>query len=330
MADMSKRERLRATLAGADVDRPPVAFWRHWPIDDQDAAALARAALDYQRRFDWDFIKITPSHTFCVDDWGAVHSYQGKAIGDRDHRERVVKTPEDWDRLQPLDPERGALGRQLACLRQVLAEREPGTPVIQTIFSPLSIARFLAGDELALVHLRRYPQRCERALAVIAQTTAAFTRAALAAGADGVFLSTTVASWELLSAAEHDRYARPGDLTVLSAAQGGWLNVLHLHGKYPLFAELADYPTQVVNWHDRISGPSLAEAARLYPGALAAGIEQWQVLHKGTPEAVAKQVHDAWSQVGGRRLIVAAGCTYPLTVPEGNLHAARQAVEKLG
>ncbi|MCL5110737.1 MAG: uroporphyrinogen decarboxylase [Chloroflexi bacterium] len=329
MAEMSKRQRLRATISGEPVDRPPVAFWRHWPIDDQEPASLARATLDYQRRFDWDFLKVTPSHTFCVADYGAVHAYRGKPIGDRDHLERVIKRPEDWDRIEPLDPRKGALGRQLACLRQVVEQRPADTPVIQTVFNPIGIARYLAGDEPYLVHLRREPERLRRALEAITATTADFVRAALAEGADGIFLSTAAASFEITSPEEHDRFARPGDLTVLAAAGAGWLNVLHLHGKYPMFAQLADYPVQVVNWHDRASGPNLAEAARLFPGALAAGVEQYHVLHYGTPSDVVAQVRDAVEQTGGRRLIVAAGCTYPLTVPDGNLLAARRAVDEL-
>jgi len=50
MSEMTKRERLQATVAGQATDRAPIAFWRHWPIDDQDAAALAYVALEYQMR----------------------------------------------------------------------------------------------------------------------------------------------------------------------------------------------------------------------------------------------------------------------------------------
>jgi uroporphyrinogen decarboxylase len=45
MSDWRKRERLEATVVGETADRLPVALWRHWPGDDQDAAALAAAHL---------------------------------------------------------------------------------------------------------------------------------------------------------------------------------------------------------------------------------------------------------------------------------------------
>ncbi len=327
MAGMSKRERVKATLAGKPVDRPPVAFWRHWPIDDQDADALARATFDYQRMCDWDFMKVTPSHTYCIEDYGDKSVYRGKAIADRDHVERVIKRIEDWDRIQPVDVKKGAYARQLRCLRKVLEGRDPETPVIQTIFNPIGMARYLA-DEVYVVHLRRDPKRVERAITALTETCAAFAKAVITEGADGIFLSTAAASYEVMSEDEYRRFGRPGDLAVLEAAKGGWLNILHLHGQHPMFTHVADYPVQGINWHDRTAGPSLTEAAKIFPGALVGGVEQFTLMHFGTPAEVEAQVQDAIAQMGGRRLIVAAGCTYPVTVPDGNLLAARHAVEK--
>ncbi len=325
---MTKRERVRAALAGEAVDRVPVAFWRHWPIDDQDAEALAARTLEYQARYDWDFIKFTPSSTYSVDGWGGKHVYDGRTIGDRSFRERAVQRLEDWDRIELLDVTQGAYGRTLRALQMVLERRDPDTPVLQTVFNPIRMAGYLAGDEALLVHLRQDPERVERALGALTQTCASFVRAAMGVEADGIFLSTSAASLEAMSVAEYRRFGRPGDMAVWEAARGGWFNLLHLHGQNPMFAELADYPAQAVNWHDRTAWPSLAEGARLFPGAVVGGVEQYEVLHFGTPEQVVAQVRDAIAQMGGRRLIAAAGCTYPLTVPEGNLLAARRAVEK--
>ncbi|HEX9017278.1 MAG TPA: uroporphyrinogen decarboxylase family protein, partial [Chloroflexota bacterium] len=323
---MTKRERIKATLAGEPVDRVPVAFWRHWPVDDQYAEALASRALEYQAQYDWDFIKVTPSSTYCVDDWGAKHVYRGRDIGEREYVERVVKRPEDWDRIEPVDIRKGSYGRVLETLRIVLGKRAPETPVIQTVFNPSSIARYLAGDETYTVHLREHPERMERALRAITETTSSFVAAAIGEGADGIFLSTR-ASYEAMSEDENRRFVRPYDLRVLESARGGWFNVMHLHGQYPMFREIADYPVQAVNWHDRTAWPPLEEAAKLFPGALSGGVEQYALLHFGTHEEVTGQVHDAIARMGGRRLIISAGCTYQLTVPVGNLLAARHAVE---
>jgi uroporphyrinogen decarboxylase len=130
-----------------------------------------------------------------------------------------------------------------------------------------------------------------------------------------------------MNSEEYRRYGRNGDLAVLNAAADGWFNVLHLHGQYPMFAELADYPVHAINWHDRTAWPDLTEGSKLFAGALLGGVEQYEVLHFGDPADVEAQVHDAIQQMNGHRLIVTPGCTYPLTVPEGNLLAIRRAVE---
>lgn len=331
---MKKIERIKAALSGKQVDRPPVALWRHWPIDDQRAELLAERALDFQKRYDWDFIKIPPSSSYCIDDYGAKHAYRALPsgrwlLGERTYKARLIQQISDWDAIMPVDISKGTYGRILQCLKIVIEKRDPDIPVIQTVFNPINMARYMAGDEVYLAHLRRAPEKLERALKAMTETCANFVRASISEGADGIFLSTSAASYDVMSVAEHDRFCRPYDLEVLRAGTKGWFNILHIHGQQPMFTELTDYTVQAVNWHDRSAGPGLKEAFGLFNGALVGGIEQYHTLHFGTPEEVEAQVHDAVRQTNGRRLIVAAGCTYPVTVPECNIFAVRRAIDTL-
>lgn len=116
-------------------------------------------------------------------------------------------------------------------------------------------------------------------------------------------------------------------MDVLAASSDGWFNVLHLHGQYPMFSTLSDYPVQAINWHDRTAWPGLIEAKNLFHGALMGGIEQYKILNLGSPLDVESQVHDAITLTQGRRLIITPGCTYPLSVSDNNLIAMRRAVE---
>ena len=330
MALMSKRERLLSVLAGKPLDRLPVAFWRHWPGDDQYPESLAAAALDFQQRYDLDFIKLPVSSTYTVTDYGVKHNYQGSLIGDRVYQEYVIKNVSDWARIKPLDINLGTYGWHLEALRMVVKQKETETPLVVTMFNPLSVAAYLAGDETFLAHLRGYPEQVEPALKALAETGATFARAAFDAGADGIFLSTRFASFELMNQPEYQRFGRPGDLAVLQAAKNGWLNILHLHGQHPMLAQLADYPVQVINWHDRTTPFDLTQGSQLFRGILMGGIEQYQTLRFGSPVDVKVQVIDAIRQMNGKRLIVAPGCTYPLDVPHANLLALRKAVESPG
>src|SRR5437868_14504820 len=64
---MSKRDRLVAATRGEETDRPLVALWRHFPVDDQDPEQLALSAVAFQSHYDWDFLKLTPSSSYVAE-----------------------------------------------------------------------------------------------------------------------------------------------------------------------------------------------------------------------------------------------------------------------
>ena len=154
--------------------------------DDQQEETLVAATLNFQRLWDLDFIKLPVSSTYAAADWGVKHEYQGSPNGDRAYLERAIKKPQDWSRIAPLDVEKGSYGWTLKALRSVLQQKDKDTPLIVTMFNPLSVAYYLAGDETCAVHLRTHPREVEAALAAITETELRFIRALLGAGADGV------------------------------------------------------------------------------------------------------------------------------------------------
>jgi uroporphyrinogen decarboxylase len=326
MAQMTRRERLAATVAGEPVDRTAVALWRHFPGDDQRPADLAAATLMWQRQWDWDFIKVSPASSFCLVDWGAEDRWIGGDEGNREYTRRVISDPADWTRLAPLDVARGALARQIECLRRL--EQDAGdVPYIQTIFSPLAQAKNLAGQERLIVHLRQSPESVRAGLQVIAETTLRFLEAAKATGIAGIYYAVQLANFGLLSEAEYREFGEPHDRRILRAAGDCWFNMVHLHGLAGMFDLVAGYPVQALNWHDRESGPSLGEGKARFGGAVCGGLEHWEHLLRGEPDQIRRLVADAVTQTGGRRLVVSSGCVAPVNAPFSNLRAVREAVE---
>lgn len=325
---MNKIERLQATIAGEPTDRPSVALWRHWPGDDRTPEGLAAATLRFQREFDFDLVKVTPASSFCLQDWGARDEWRGNVEGTRDYTLHPVQSPDDWARLPILDPHHGALGAQLTCLRMIGDALDDGTPFLQTIFSPLAQAKNLAGGDRLLLHLRRHPDALHAGLETITATTIRFIEAARATGIAGVFYAVQHARYDLLSEPEYRAFGRPYDLRVLAAAEGLWLNVLHLHGEEGMFNLVAGYPVQVLNWHDREGGPSLREGKTKFGAAVCGGLSRWATVVRGTPEQVRAEALDALDQTGGRRFILGTGCVVPVIAPLENLRAARQVVER--
>lgn len=322
---MTRRERLAAAARGDSVDRAPVALWRHFPVDDQDPAELARSAAAFQAQYDWDFVKLTPASSYSVEGWGCRGAYRGHPEGTSEYVARPVSAPADWGRIELLDPYAGALGAQLEALRQARALVGPDVPILATVFSPLSQAKNLAGDGLEVVHLRRHRMQLQHALEVMAETAARWARAALEAGADGIFYAVQRASADALSEAEYREVCRPLDLRVLEAAQAASFNLLHLHGRNTYFDMVADYPVHALNWHDRETGPSLAEGARRFPGLVVGGLSQRDLV-EGTPASVRELAREALAALGGRRVCLSTGCVMMTTTPWGNIRALREAV----
>ena len=328
MADMCKRERLEVTIRGEETDRVPVALWRHFPGDDQAPLDLAASTVAFQRQYDFDFIKVTPASSFCVRDWGVEDEWLGNQEGTREYRRQPVERPGDWQALPSLDPEQGALGAQLRCLEAIGAAVGEEVPYIQTIFNPLSQAKNLVGRQNLVAQLREEPEALKAGLETITATTEAFVRAARQRGIAGIFYAVQHASWELLSEAEYAEFGVPFDRRVLAAAEGLWLNVLHLHGSRVMFDLLAGYPVHAINWHDREPPPSLREGQARFGGAVLGGLRQWETMLRGKPADVYREARDAFEQTGSRRFVLGTGCVTPVTAPWGNLRAARQAVER--
>lgn len=328
---MTKRERVMAALAGAPVDRIPISFWKHFPDLDLDPNALAEVLIAFHKRYDLDFIKVMPNGVYCVEDWGCEITYTGGPSGARTCLRHAVRRIQDWSALQPLDPSKGALARKLTCLRAVARGRGDDAPVLQTIFSPFTVARKVAGPTLVQETMQKEPARLHAALDVISATVEAYVDGCLDAGADGLFFATQAATPEVLTWEEHRTFVEPYDLRILGTAKGKRaIILLHLHGDHPYLARLAaTYPVDALNWHDRRTAPSLAEAMGQVSQALVGGLDERGSMITDTPEAVRAQVRQAAAQCHGRRLIIGPGCVVDLRVPEANLAAARAAVEDL-
>jgi uroporphyrinogen decarboxylase len=330
---LTHRERMQACLANdSALDRTPVALWRHFPVDDQSPETLAAATVDFQRRYDFDLVKVTPASSFSIKDWGAEDVWEGHTEGTRRYTKRVIQKPQDWEHLPVLNPHKAPhLAGQLACLRLVRSFLGPEVPVLQTVFSPLAQAKNLAGGETLIVHLRQHPEAVMKGLATITETTRRFIEATLETGIDGIFYAIQHAQAGLLTLDEYKTFGLPLDLNTLKPAQGLWCNLLHLHGLniyFDLITEslFPDHLFSIVNWHDRETYPSLAEAQEKFNGVVCGGVSQHSIVFADSSQ-VRKEAADAIEQSQGRRFLLGTGCVVPVIAPHGNITAVRKSVE---
>jgi len=326
-AAQTKHERLRAAISGDETDRSPIALWQHFPVRDQTVNGLVDATLRFHRTWDWDLIKFTPTGTYAAADWGSETAWLPNDHGTRTILRHGVTRAEDWPRLANLDVRQGEHGLANEALRIVADALRGQVPLVQTVFSPLTTARKLAGERV-FADLRMNPELLHEGLRIITHVTAQFAKDALTAGANGIFFATQNASFRVLTCAEYAEFGQPYDLEILEAVANAHYRILHVHGHDTQLQTLLRYPVNVLNWHDRADSPTLAAASQKFPGLLSGGIDEWETLRHGSPEQVAAQIADAVDQVEGRRLLLSPGCVMPQDVPPANLRAAREAVAR--
>jgi uroporphyrinogen decarboxylase len=325
---MDHKQRIQNCLSGLPVDRPPVSLWRHFPVEDQEVNLLAKAIINFQNAYDFDFVKITPASSFCIKDWGVKDTWKGNPEGTREITEYPIKFPEDWAKIKPLAVKNNGLSAQWECAKLIRNNLPPSTPVIQTIFNPLSQAKNLVGKSNLLIHLRLYPEQVKIALQVITETTINFIESLASLGIDGMFYAVQHAQAGLLSRSEFEEFSKTYDLEILDHFKKYWLNVLHIHGDNIYFDQVMNYPCQVINWHDQETPPDLSSAQTIFNGAVCGGLRQWDTLVNGNPGIVREEANKAINATKGQKFILGTGCVLPITAPHSNILAARQAVEK--
>jgi uroporphyrinogen decarboxylase len=322
------RERIEKVLCGEKPDRIPISFWRHFPVDDQTPEGLAAATLDFQKKYDFDLVKVTPASSYCLKDWGAKDKWNGDLEGTRDYISPVISNPDDFAQFKLLNPREGFLGQQLECLKIIRHELPDSIPIIQTIFSPLAQIKNLIGRSNVGLYIRLFPQQIIHILKVICESTINFINECKLIKIDGIFYAVQQAQFDLLTEEEFLRFGKYFDIKVLRNLDNFWFNLLHIHGSNIMFNLLLDYPLQVINWHDRETKPDLIGAMKITQKILCGGLSRINSMVLGDSNIIEKEAKDALEQTSGKKFILGTGCVLPITTPMGNIAAARSFVEK--
>ncbi len=259
---MNKRERVIAALSGQPVDRVPVSFWGHDFLREWTPQGLADAMLESFRHYDWDYMKVNPRATYYGEAWGCRYRPSGSETRGPEVVDYVLKSASDLGAIRPVDIGAGPFAEQLEALRLIGRGLGGEAPFIQTVFSPLAVIGHLAKRDLEAV--RRYmeetPQALHSALAAVAGSLAAYSRACMEAGASGIFFATVEwATYDNATAEQYQEFGRPYDLRVLEAVQGAEMNVLHVCRPRNMFDLLSDYPVHAINWARRRARQPLSQ-----------------------------------------------------------------------
>lgn len=327
---MDSRERVEAALQLQRPDRVPVGAWGHSYLDEWNAQRLADVTVGRARRYRWDFVKFQPRASSFAEAFGAEYRPSGSTTDGPVQVGQVVNAVGDWGRVAGDGIRAGVFAQQVDSIGIVATTLGDRVPVIQTVFSPLTVAGYLVGGDSRVVveQLREAPEVVGPALARIGEALVDFTRSSVAAGAAGVFYAVSgYASRDTMSRDEYEATVLPYDIAVLSRLpEQAWFNVLHLCGPRQHFEIARLLPVQAVSYSIHNEGnPDLKQARAMVDMAVMGGLGHRSTLLSGSPEDVRHEADRAISLTDGRGLLLAPGCSVPPEASEDNMSALAMA-----
>ncbi len=340
MAIWTKRERLEAIVNGELADRPPVSAWHHFIDAEQSAEELAEATAEFQRKYDWDFVKINPRAVCYAEMWGNEYDYSKYTGLAPTCTRRILHSARDLGKIAEIPADQGALGEQLVAVRLIRDKLGADVPLLQTVFSPLAVLLNLCGNRI-IGRYREAPRNesplvrlitedgdgAHRALKAIANTLAGYAGAILDAGADGAFYTSLgIARDGYLTLEEWEHFARPYDLIVLEALESS-PTILHTCGIYSNPQRFVDYPIKILHWAESAVGnPSIASSANwIGRKAVMGGVDE-RYFGTDAPDKIAELAGRAVRLHAERPFVLAPECSVSPSTFESEFWALRTAV----
>lgn len=326
----SPRERLEMIFAGERPDRFAASFWRHFFDMEHHAEGTAEAMIGWQQKFNWDFMKINPRADYHTQDWGLKLEYSHKEFAKHKKVHFPVQKPEDWEKIKPLMPTAPVLSEHLSVVSRIRKKFDRDLPLLMTVFTPLSIAgRLVGNDDVTTDHLRNHPDKIEPALEAITETFVKYTEELRNAGADGLFYATCHwATENRLTWEEYQRFGIPYDLRVITAAGDDAINCLHVCEGSNFLSELAknDYKSQMVNWDasDPTNLPLDQAEQQITNMALLGGADHTGWLIRSERDEMKHFVDEMKKKHDPARVLIGPGCAVEPETPLANLMAIRE------
>jgi uroporphyrinogen decarboxylase len=304
---MTKIERLRATLAGKPVDRPPFSIWYHFGSQHASFERTAQVHLEFFEAYDLDFLKVMNDYDYPMP----------KGL-------EVMATPEDLERLTPHDLTKTPMGNQLRAI-EIIAKALRGKALfVDTVFNAWNTMRRNLVKEAMRKLMADHPRVLQDGLKIVNQNLIQYALASLERGAAGIFLSVP-ATAESVAPEQYEKFMRPFDLQFLKAIEGkGEFHILHAHGEKLYFDRLLDYPVHALSWADLNGGPTISDVRRRTSLTLMAGLDHVKFPYVSV-RVIRDQANAALAQAGNTKFILAPGCSVPTYSFPPLIKAARDA-----
>lgn len=341
---MTPRDRFHTALDLGTPDRLPI-FYQHlgaakWLLQDtglrihdglHDPEVFARLSLAALRMYGFDNV---------MAGWGDL-LVEAKAHGmewkfpERDFYPRPDKyvPMSEVDKIQPVDPmDDPSWSIMLKAAKKMVDEAGSDAAVVSGIAAPNLIASEIVGMDNLMMGYLTDPDVVEKLLSTIVQSSIAYCERAAEAGVENIFIENSLAGGEMVDRAMYEQWDRRFTKQTLDAYHGaGMRTIVHNCTEKPLWEPQIEMRTKA--FHFQVNAVNVNEVFSALKGntCVMAGIDSRELMLNGAPEAIdaeVKRVIDLWGKDPG--FMVVPGCEMPYKVPQENIKALRDSVEKYG
>ena len=215
-------------------------------------------------------------------------------------------------------------------IRALRARLGPEVPLLGYVQGTFRLAAQLRGTTNFMIDLATDTGFVRALTGFAAEVSLARACWQLDAGVDVIMVSDPTASGDLISPAQYEEFALPGQQHIISG--------LRAHRDVPVYLHVCGDTTRSLEFMaasgaDILSLDSkvdLGEARRILGGrvALMGNVAPSQVMLQGTPEDVRREARACLDAVGTRGFILAPGCTMPRDTPAENMKALVRAARE--
>ncbi|MEA4963095.1 uroporphyrinogen decarboxylase family protein [Lutispora sp.] len=338
----TKRERLEAVLKGELPDRPPISSWRHFVEKEHNARDLAQAMLDFQNKYDWDFMKINPRAVYYNEVWGNEYNY-AKYENDifPTLTKQTINSMEDLNKIIIKPGTYGPLGEQLNVIKLIRKELQEDLPIFQTVFSPFAILSSMLGvapvrrysendkaKDILLDFAKKDSKTVHKALEAIALTIGDYAAKVIESGADGLFYAVIGFAREgYLTMDEWKEFVEPYDIMILKNVNGHMV-LLHTCGIFSNPQRFVDYPISSIHWAPSAPGnPQIYDCKKWIKDKTPMGGLDERLFGTGATETIYKKSRETLEKNKSIPFIFTPDCSLSIRTQDEELRTFRRSVD---
>ena len=339
---ISKRERLECVLRGQLPDRPPITAYRHFPKSERKPNELARVMLDWQKKYDWDIMKIHPSAVYMQEVWGDVFDYNNYVQEIFPKKISRATNSDDLSIFDKKDMSNKTLKDHVEVIKIIKENLTEDIPIIHTLFTPLTIITNIFECPFVRRHfhaerkdnkifdiIKNKEKKLERALENITDTYINYWKELKQTGIDGLFYAGI--SWArtgYMTEDEWRRYIKKYDLKFLKEVKkDGGLIIYHTCGIKSNPERFSDYPIDILHWDQGgEDNPSIKDSIRFLKKIIPMGGVNEMIFGTNSENKIEALTKEEIKNNKGIPYILAPYCSVSINTTDAELMAFRNSV----